>query len=291
MRIASFNIENLFSRVRVMNFEDLSEGKPILSEYSHLNSLLLELEYTASIKSSILKSLDSLDLSESDESKYVILRQNHGRLLKRPRSGSPEVIASGRGDWIGWLELKTEAVNEVATKMTARVIKDVNADILAVIEAEDRIALSHFNQQLLKPIDTAYDQIMLIDGNDERGIDVGLLTKSGLKIESMVSHINDMEDNLAIFSRDCPEYTVRIDNATSVLILINHFKSKGYGTPAASNERRRAQAKRVREIYDQRRNEGVKLIAIVGDFNDTPDSKPLTPLLGDGSTLKRMSEK
>lgn len=28
------------------------------------------------------------------------------------------------------------------------------------------------------------------------------------------------------------------------------------------------------------------MIAIVGDFNDTPDSDPLTPLLSDGSDLR-----
>jgi hypothetical protein len=35
--------------------------------------------------------------------------------------------------------------------------------------------------------------------------------------------------------------------------MVNHLKSKGYGSPASSNARRKAQAKRVREIYDQRR--------------------------------------
>lgn len=289
MRIASFNVENLFSRTRAMNFEDLSEGKPILSEYSRLSNLLLNPQYTAADKSSMLESLDRLGLRDDDESKYVLLRQNRGRLIKRPPSGAPEIVANGRGDWIGWLELKTEAVNEIATRMTARVIKDVNADILAVVEAEDRIALKHFNEQLLKPIDADYSEIMLIDGNDERGIDVGLLTKSGIQIGSVVSHINDMQENLAIFSRDCPEYTVRINDTTSILVLINHFKSKGYGSPASSDSRRRAQAQRVREIYDKRRDEGVELIVIAGDLNDTPESRPLMPLLADGSDLLDIS--
>ena len=47
------------------------------------------------------------------------------------------MIADGRGDWIGWLELKKQEVNEIATQLTATVIKAVNADILAVVEAED----------------------------------------------------------------------------------------------------------------------------------------------------------
>jgi endonuclease/exonuclease/phosphatase family metal-dependent hydrolase len=291
MRIASFNVENLFSRARAMNLDSLSEGKPILSEYNRLTNLLLKTEYTAEDKSSILESLERLDLLNDDESKYVILRQNRGQLIKRPQTGKPEIVAKGRGDWIGWLELKTEAVNEIATQMTAKVIKDVNADILAVVEAEDRIALTHFNQQLLKPLDAEYGEIMLIDGNDERGIDVGLLVKSGFQIGAVTSHINDrdLQDNRPIFSRDCPEYTVQINDSTSILILINHFKSKGYGNPSTSNARRKAQAQRVRDIYDQRRAAGIESIAIVGDFNDTPGSDPLKPLLANGSDLQDIS--
>jgi endonuclease/exonuclease/phosphatase family metal-dependent hydrolase len=292
MRIASFNIENLFSRARAMNLDTLIEGKPILSDYNLLTNLLLKTVYTPADKSNILELLARLDLLKDDDSKYVMLRRNRGDLIKRPQQGgTPEIIANGRDEWIGWLELKTEAVNEIATQMTAQVIRDVNADILAVVEAEDRIALTHFNEQLLKPINAEYSEIMLIDGNDERGIDVGLLVKSGIQIGAVVSHISDKAppDNRPIFSRDCPEYTVRINNSTSILILINHLKSKGYGNPAASNARRTAQAQRVREIYDQRRAEGIEWIAIVGDLNDTPDSDPIKPLLANGSDLQDIS--
>ncbi|HEY9847703.1 MAG TPA: hypothetical protein V6D03_16090, partial [Candidatus Caenarcaniphilales bacterium] len=81
MRIAAFNVENLFSRVRAMNLEDWDEGKPILAEYSRLNNLLLEPKYTSAIKSDILKCLDRLGLLKSDNSEYAILRQNHGQLV------------------------------------------------------------------------------------------------------------------------------------------------------------------------------------------------------------------
>ena len=286
MRIASFNVENLFSRVRAMNLGSWSEGKAILADYSSLNTLLQHPVYTSADKQAILAAIDRLSLNDDDESRFVILRQNRGHLLKRPQSGPPEVVADGRNDWIGWLELKTEPVDEIATEMTAKVIQDLNADIVAVVEAENRIALSHFNDQLLKPVNASYSGIMLIDGNDDRGIDVGLLTKTGFTLESMVSHVDDMNDSLRVFSRDCPEFTVRVNPTTSILILVNHFKSKGFGVKAASDARRKAQAKRVREIYDLRRSQGVDLIAIVGDFNDTPDSDPLTPLLAQGSDLK-----
>jgi endonuclease/exonuclease/phosphatase family metal-dependent hydrolase len=173
--------------------------------------------------------------------------------------------------------------------MTAKVIQDVNADILGVIEAEDRIALSRFNEQLLKPIDAAYSGIMLIDGNDERGIDVGVLTKPSYHIESIVSHVDDMENGNRIFSRDCPEFTVQANETTRVLLLVNHLKSKGFGSTAQSDARRKAQARRVREIYDLRRSQGIDMIAVVGDLNDTPDSDPLQPLLSEGSELRDIS--
>jgi endonuclease/exonuclease/phosphatase family metal-dependent hydrolase len=286
MRIASFNVENLFSRASAMNLASWSEGKEILAQYSRLNTLLQEPTYTQTDQEAILKGVDRLGLSRTDESEFVILRQHRGRLLKRPRSGPPEVVAEGRGSWIGWLELKTEAVNEIATQMTARVMQDVNADILGVIEAEDRVALRHFNEQLLVPINTAYDGIMLIDGNDDRGIDVGLLTKRGYAIESIVSHVDDVKDGNRIFSRDCPEFSVRVSDTASILILVNHFKSKGYGSMAESDARRKAQGQRVREIYDLRKAQGLELIAVVGDLNDTPDSDPLASLLAEGSDLQ-----
>jgi hypothetical protein len=46
-----------------------------------------------------------------------------------------DATASGGNDWIGRLELATEAAEEIG-RLTARVIGDVNADIIAMIEAE-----------------------------------------------------------------------------------------------------------------------------------------------------------
>lgn len=285
MRLASFNVENLFSRARIMNLDTWADGKKVLTEYGRLNTLLQKPVYSPADKTKIVDSLKAVGLGASDESKFVILRQNRGRLVKRPASGL-EVVANGRGDWIGWLELKKEAVNDVAVQMTGKVVQELNADILAVIEAEDRIALGHFNEQLLKPLNANHRAIMLIDGNDDRGIDVGLLTKPGFNIESIISHVDDRDNESRIFSRDCPEFTVRVDDDTTMVVMVNHFKSKGFGSTAVSNARRKLQAKRTREIYDQRRAQGIERIAIVGDFNDTPNSDPLSPLLGNGSDLK-----
>jgi len=286
MRLASFNVENLFRRVRVMNTGSWSEGAPILAEFARLNARLQKPVYTAADKTRIVAGLKALGLGKKDDGgEYAILRQNRGHLIKRPKSGPMEVVASGRGSWIGWIELKEEAVDETATRMTAKVIDDVNADVLAVIEAEDRIALLKFHDELLEPLNARYRSAMLVDGNDERGIDVGLYTKTHYPIESIVSHVDDSNGHGRIFSRDCPEYLVRTPGGATVLVLVNHLKSK-IGSPATSNARRKEQARRVRQIYEQRRAEGVSRIAVVGDFNDVPASDPLKPLLGAGSDLR-----
>jgi hypothetical protein len=60
-----------------------------------------------------------------------------------------EIVADGRGDWIGWIELAKEAVDETATRMTARVIKDIGAHVLGLVEVEDRPALLRFDRDLL----------------------------------------------------------------------------------------------------------------------------------------------
>jgi hypothetical protein len=58
-------------------------------------------------------------------------------------------VANGRFDWIGWVDLKREEVNEVATRNTARVINELDADVLGVIEAGSRPALVRFSNNVI----------------------------------------------------------------------------------------------------------------------------------------------
>ena len=81
-----------------------------------------------------------------------------------------------------------------------------------------------------------------------------------------------------IFSRDCAEYEVTLPEGDALLLLVNHFKSKGYGGQTSSNAKRRQQAVKVAKIYKARRQEGWERVAVVGDLNDTPASAPLAAL-------------
>lgn len=280
MRLACYNVENLFNRATAMNMETWAEGRVVLERFAKLNKLLGEPVYTTAMKATMVQLLTELGLDRNDSNRYVILRQNRGRLVTRGAAGLT-IRADSRFDWSGSLELQTQAVNEVAMQNTARVMLELQADVLAVIEAESRPALVAFNEQVVAQLGPSpYQQIMLIDGNDERGIDVGLLAGNGTTINRVRSHVDDTDGSgRKIFSRDCPEYEVINASGQRILVLVNHLKSKGFGSTAANNARRQVQAQRIADLYRELVAAGEEHIAVVGDLNDTPGSAPLAPLL------------
>jgi endonuclease/exonuclease/phosphatase family metal-dependent hydrolase len=282
MRIASYNVENLFNRARALDQRTWSTGRPALEAYERVCELLEEPRYTNEVRTDIERQLRRLGLWTGDTAQFARLRQNRGRLLRRSRTGPVAIVADGRGDWIGWVELTTDRVDEQAMLNTARVIHDTAADILGVVEAESRVALKRFTDAGLRVAgQPRYPHVMVVDGNDERGIDVGILATAEYPLVGQRSHVDDADRDGRIFSRDCAEYHFRTPAGHSPVILVNHLKSKGYGGKMASDAIRRRQAERIAQIYADLIREGLSHVAVVGDLNDTPDSAPLAPLLRD----------
>jgi endonuclease/exonuclease/phosphatase family metal-dependent hydrolase len=276
IRIASFNVENLFSRPKVFDLSDWSAGKPVLKAYEKVNALLQKGSYSASDKRRIRDLLVMLDIYTIDQTTGAIrrnrtidpqwawLRKNRGTFDREPgdETQNVEIVAEGRGDWIGWVELAKEAVDETATRMTVRVIQDIGADVLGLVEVEDRPALVRFNRDLLGGL---YRHVMLVDGNDDRGIDVAIMTRHGFDIGSIRSNVDKTDAKGIIFSRDCAEYEVRTPNDVVIHVLVNHFKSQSGGGGA----KRERQAKEVRKIVDQLVHAGAHVV-VLGDLNEGP---------------------
>lgn len=286
MRLATFNVENLFRRAAIMNLPTWAEGRPVLEDYARLTNLIQRPKYTEAAKREMLEIMGRhKGLVANRKSEFIILRDIRKKLVSK-RGNRYEIGVDGRGDWIGWFELETTDVKETAIENTARVFRELKADIVCVVEAEDRIGLKRFNDAAIPRIGgEAFEHVMLIDGNDDRGIDVGLVARAGYPILSVVSHVDDRDEEGIVFSRDCAEYLIQTPSGEKLLVMVNHLKSKGYGRPGASDAKRMRQARRLRELYEERLNDGYDHIAIAGDFNDTPDSEPLAPLLKNGSNL------
>lgn len=300
MRLASFNVENLFARAKALDTTTWPEGGPALKAYEVFNTIAAKPVYTEQDKSGMLAALLTLEvlvttpagirLNPEPFQAWALLRENRGDFLVAPAEAAPRITATGRADWSGWVELITEPVDEVAIQMTARVITDVGADVLCLVEAEDRPALVQFNTELLAG---RYGHGMVIDGNDPRGIDVGLYCSADVDILSMQSHVDDPDPGRpgkALFSRDSPVYWLRLSSGAEIVVLLNHFKSQSFSSGNPDPLRTR-QSTRVREIYDELRAAGATLVAILGDFNKGPDPQnpthhpTLEPLLDPGTPL------
>lgn len=291
-RLAAYNVENMFDRPAVMDSEDWMRGAAVLAAHARVNELIQQVEYDAATRAEILDQLAILGLVRSDQSEFAILRKLRGSFVVRRRDGTTEVVADGRAAWVGFVELTTEPVTELSSTHTAMVMRDVGADVLGVVEAESRPVLEMFSSVLLRQVDwTPYDEVLLIDGNDLRGIDVGVLARAGHTVTDIRTHVYDRDAEGVVFSRDCAEYHLRTPGGERLVVLVNHFKSKGYSTPGdpLGAERRRRQATRVAAICDGLVTEGHEHVAVVGDLNDTPDSESLAPLLT-GTSLRDISE-
>ena len=202
MRLASFNVENLFARAKVLNTATWEQGRPQLAAFERFNRTAQRRFYRKVDKDKMLQDLETLAVitrASSDDrlirqpnqaAQLAVLRENRGDFMVERQATGVEIVAAGRADWIGWLELVVEPVDEVAIRMTARVIQDLEAGVLAVVEAENRPSLVRFNESMLA---NRYRHVMLVDGNDQRGIDVGLFTTASRPIVRVESHVDDRD--------------------------------------------------------------------------------------------------
>lgn len=167
-------------------------------------------------------------------------------------------------------------------------IDAMDVDVLAVQEVEDIGTLRDFNNRYLS---RPYRYQILVEGNDPRFIDLGVLSRYPIGGVTSWQHAHHPDEPFRpIFSRDLLE--VEILNPTRrrrLLTLFNaHLKSHyvDWRDPdpdaaRAANDRRRArQAETVARIVAARTRPDSSYV-VLGDFNDPPDSPHLTLLTGD----------
>lgn len=274
-RVASFNVENLFARPKVFNFRDKSVGDTLLKRIGDFRRILKKSSYTAGDKTKLVNEYTKGNPANNKPplKNYIEVREDRGKLWKKQNRKIVGVNASGIGDCDLTVEFKKAKFSEIGRANTGKVIRSVKADVACIVEADNRPCLKKFDTDALY---SKYRYEMLLDGNDQRGIDVGLYSR--FPIGGIWTHMFDGTSSSKTFSRDCPEYEVRLPNGKSLFVLCNHLKSKGYGAQATSNARRKRQAEAIAKILDDY-DLTTDWIVVAGDMNDTPDSAPLRPLM------------
>jgi hypothetical protein len=133
VRIASYNVENLFARPKVFRTVRWSVGEPKLAAYEQVNALFKQDVYSAQDKADMKSLLVELDVNfvnahgavrrrETSSPRWAWLRKNRGGFDRQPQIETKdiEIIANDREDGIGWVALAKEAVDETSTRNHGR---------------------------------------------------------------------------------------------------------------------------------------------------------------------------
>jgi endonuclease/exonuclease/phosphatase family metal-dependent hydrolase len=270
LRIASYNVENLFRRAKVLNLNDPGLTDKLLGKIRAFQALLNKTVYTPQIKNEIFTA--SIELQP-----YIEIRKDAGSLgdwKREPAVTGPTGYrinngTKGRGDWIGEIVFSNAEFSDQQRKNTGKVIKALNADILCAVEVEGMDVLRQFNSQVLGS--KKFAQYVMIDSpNDPRGIDVACLTKH--KILSVRSHVfDDGVEFKPVFSRDCLEVAIDVGLTKPIYVLCNHFKSQSGKTQAdkdKSARKRVEQSAKVIEIIKTTYDLTKDYVVVLGDLNE-----------------------
>ena len=214
----------------------------------NLNNLFSRFNFRASIDSVAPADPDVEIDYRFDEQAGYMLRTYKGRLVKGKDEGETALIAER--------------------------IRRIDADILAVQEVEDISVLRSFNKRHL---DGMYPHIVLIEGNDSRLIDVGVMSRLPIgAVTSFQTAEHPKRPGVRIFGRDL--LAVEILDARrrrKLFTLYNtHLKSHFVDfreDPVAGRRRndrlRRQQAETVARLISERERRGAKFV-LAGDMND-----------------------
>jgi len=164
----------------------------------------------------------------------------------------------------------------------AGVIRELDADILALQEVEERGYLERFLNVLLPDLD--YKHVVHFEGNDLRGIDVCLLSRLPIGAVTSFRHLRfrDQENVPRRFNRDLLSVEVLPQSGDAFEVWVVHLKSN-HGGKEVAEPIRLGESREIRRLIDQRLSEDPQAQFVVcGDFNDTFDSPTMRTIVGAG---------
>jgi len=274
MRIATFNIQNLFHRDK--NLFERTFSRCITDWMEELDMLMRKPKNTLLEQDRIRELSFLLGFEKTSPRPYAVMRRKAGFLYMKGIQHSVETKASHLTNWNGWIELQTKPIAPEATDNKAKVIADVNADILLLQEVEDRGSLEEFNQIILPKFDCkSYEQSFVIQCNDMKGLEIAILLREGYKLERVTTYLiggySDQFQHLI-------EYEIGTPSSEKVYVLSTYL-SKQAEELKTTDMIRKSQIENIAKVYKSLVTAGKKNIVIAGTFNTPSYCDSLSPLL------------
>lgn len=289
MKIATFNIQNLFHRHKELN--KIPAGKCALQWINEMDSLIRKQVKEPRDIDRIKELSFLIGFENLDRSNYAIMRKKGGELFFQRKPSSLELKADHLTDWKGWTEIKTLPIDPVSIQNKARVIAEVNSDILLLQEVEDRSSLLQFNRDFLPCFNgVPYRELVVLQGNDERGLEMALLTNNGYYLRGIETFSNDYEENEnLLFDKNLMQYQIITPSQNKIWIIVVHFQDQKSLDKEMDDNKRYKQAARVADLYHKLREEGHENVVVAGTFNAVSYCHSLSPLL-QNTDLKDISK-
>jgi len=277
MKIATFNIQNLFHRDK--SLLERPFGKQITDWITELDTLMLQASKSFNQQDRIRELSFLIGFEKSRPRPYAVLRRKAGFLYMKGLSHSLENKAGELTNWNGWIELQTIPIQPGSTNHKAQVIADVNPDILLLQEIEDKASFEDFNQLILPEFDCKpYAYSFVIQGNDINSLEMGIALRQGYNLNAVRTHnineaINDDGKNLIEYEISTP--------SKETIWLLNAYLKKPTKDRKQSDSIRKKQVYMIAEIYKKLIAEGKTNIIIAGTFNAPSYCNSLSPLIQD----------
>jgi endonuclease/exonuclease/phosphatase family metal-dependent hydrolase len=225
----------------------------------NLNNLFSRFNFTAEIPPEEAVEIESKTTFTFSDPTAFKLRTFQGRLVK----GKPDAARA---------------------TLAAR-IKAMDLDVIGVQEVEDVNVLVGFARTELAEL--GYKHVVLVEGNDARLIDVGIMSRLPIGAVTSWRHaVHPKFGEEPVFSRDLLEVDILNAARSKRLFTVYNTHLKSHFVPfnenqetgtADANARRQRQAEVIARIVSDRQRPKSAFV-VMGDMNDPPESPFLAPL-------------
>ncbi|MBD0851881.1 exonuclease/endonuclease/phosphatase family protein [Maribacter arenosus] len=277
MKIATFNIQNLFHRHTEMVELEYEIKSEIWKEEFEI--LMLKAERTEENYIRMRELANLLGFHSASYEPYLSMLNFDGSLHVKSSMKVMETRASYMTDWNGWTKLKSVPISKNSIINKAKVINEVNPDIILVQQVENRESLIQFHNSFFKENQSSnYEEIMHLQGNDGKGLGMGILLKKGYHLKSLKSFSNERDtDGSLLFNTDFQQYKIKTPESKTLYLLCCQLAGEN-----ASDTLRKRQAKKVAEVYTDLLSKGIENIVIAGTLNAPSYADCISPIMESG---------